>query len=127
MADRESVLRWMGEKKYRVVDDRHPSRRIVEMLINEGRAEWLCAANRVRATGMVRVGGPGDTGCYSRNGKACEGYVGSGCRHCGRLIGTKSPAVLAFPVLTSEQLAEARRRATARTEPYRGHSRMLRS
>jgi hypothetical protein len=127
MADCESVLRWMGEKRYRVVDERHPSRRIVETLIDEGRAEWLCAANRVRATGLVRVGGPGDTGCYSRSGKACEGYVGSGCLYCGRLIGTKVHANLGFSALTHEQLAEARRRAKVRTAPYRGHSRMLRS
>ena len=122
MADRESVLRWMSVKKYRVVDERHPSRRIVEALVDEGRASWLCAANRVRATGMVRVGGPGDTGCYSRTGKACEGYVGSGCRHCGRLIGTP-----VFRALTSEQVDEVRRRAKDRTAPYRGHSRMIRS
>jgi hypothetical protein len=35
-----------------------------------------------------RVGDAEDTGCYARTGKACEGYVGSGCRHCGRIIGS---------------------------------------
>jgi hypothetical protein len=34
-----------------------------------------------------RVGDAEDTGCYSRSGKRCEGYLGSGCRHCGRIIG----------------------------------------
>lgn len=90
MADRESVLAWLSAKKYRVVDENHPVRVIVERLIDEARAEWLCCANRVRATGRVRVGGPGDTGCYSIAGKPCEGYYGSGCRHCGRIVGSQS-------------------------------------
>lgn len=41
----------------------------------------------------VRVGSPGDTGCYSRQGKRCEGYAGYGCRHCGRIIGSKAESV----------------------------------
>src|SRR5580692_3628416 len=48
MADRESILRWLGEKKYRVVPESSPGRRIVERLVAEGRAAWLGAANRVR-------------------------------------------------------------------------------
>lgn len=92
MADRESILRWLSEKTYRVVAEHHPARPIVEQLIREGRAEWLCCANRARTTGVVRVGGGGDTGCYARTGKACEGYLGSGCRHCGRIIGSKAVA-----------------------------------
>lgn len=88
MADRESVLTWLSAKTYRVVDDNHPVRRVVELLIDEGRAEWLCCANRVRATGKVRIGGPGDDGCYARSDKPCEGYFGRPCRHCGRIIGT---------------------------------------
>ena len=51
MADRESILEWMGRKKYRVVDERSPARRIVERLVLEGKAEWLGAANRVRVRG----------------------------------------------------------------------------
>lgn len=51
MADRESILKWLSAKKYRVVDENHPCRRIVERLIEEGRAEWLCCANRVRIRG----------------------------------------------------------------------------
>lgn len=94
MADRESVLRWLSEKTYRVVDERHPVWPIVNLLVDEGRAAWLCAAYRVRATGKVRVGGPGDTGCYSRNGKPCEGFVGSGCRHCGRIVGSTATIVV---------------------------------
>jgi hypothetical protein len=35
-----------------------------------------------------RVGDAEDTGCYSKLGKPCEGYVASGCRHCGRIIGS---------------------------------------
>lgn len=91
MADCESVLRWLGEKRYRVVEERHPYWSIVNRLVDEARAEWLCAAYRVRATGTVRVGGPGDTGCYSRNGQPCEGYVGYGCRRCGRIVGSTVP------------------------------------
>lgn len=86
MADRESTLAWLSAKSFRIVDDRHPSKRIVEALIEEGRAERL-RANRVRATGKVRVGGPGDTGCYARAGKPCSGHFGEGCLHCGRIIG----------------------------------------
>jgi hypothetical protein len=49
MADRESILDWLRAKTYRVVNERHPARRIVERLIYERKAEWLCCANRVRA------------------------------------------------------------------------------
>ena len=24
--------------------------------------------------------------CYSRTGKQCSGYLGDGCRHCGRIM-----------------------------------------
>ena len=60
MADRESVLRWLSEKSYRVVPDDHMCRTIVERLIDEGRAAWLGVANRARATGEVIVGGRRD-------------------------------------------------------------------
>jgi hypothetical protein len=40
----------------------------------------------------VVVGSSKDTGCYSRSGQACEGYMGQGCRHCGRIIGSTFPA-----------------------------------
>ena len=53
-------------------------------------ATWGCRACLARVHDDVRVGGPGDTGCYSRSGKACEGYLGSGCRHCGRIIGSRA-------------------------------------
>jgi len=36
------------------------------------------------------VGSPGDTGCYARSGKACEGFASHGCRHCGRIIGARA-------------------------------------
>jgi hypothetical protein len=91
MADRESALTWLSSKSYRVVVDHHPLRVIVERLIDEGRAEWLGCANRARTTRKVRVGGPGDTGCYARTGKPCDGYHGSGCRHCGRIVGSTVP------------------------------------
>jgi hypothetical protein len=50
MADRESVLRWMGEKHYRVVRDNDPVRGIVNRLVREGKARWLGAANRCQVT-----------------------------------------------------------------------------
>ena len=49
MADCESILRWLAEKSYRVVNENHPAWGIVNRLVDEGRAEWLCAAYRVRA------------------------------------------------------------------------------
>jgi hypothetical protein len=53
--------------------------------------EWLksqLALLGVPTIVMARVGSEEDTGCHARAGKSCQGFMGEGCRHCGRLIGT---------------------------------------
>lgn len=50
MADRESVHKWLSEASYRIVNDKHPARGIVERLVLERKAKWWGGdSNRVFA------------------------------------------------------------------------------
>lgn len=61
----------------------------VEDLIAVAEKERLLARTRMLSPGVLQAETRRDRGCYAKTFDPCIGYLGHGCRNCGRIITTE--------------------------------------